>query len=39
MSLVAIILSILFFALVKHDGPVRPPVVERRTNQKRLPYE
>jgi hypothetical protein len=29
MSLVAVILSIMFFALVRHDGPV----------QKQLPYE
>jgi hypothetical protein len=39
MSLVALILLIMFFALVWHDEPVRLPVIERRTNQKRLPYE
>jgi hypothetical protein len=39
MSLVAIILSIMFFALCWHDEPVHPPVIEKRANQKRLPYE
>jgi hypothetical protein len=39
MSLVAAILSIVFFALVWHDKPARPAVIERRTNPKRLPYE
>jgi hypothetical protein len=39
MFLVAVILSIMFFALVWHDEPVRSPVIERRVNQKQLPYE
>jgi hypothetical protein len=39
MSFVAVSLSIMFFALVRQDGPVRPPVIERRANQKQLPYE
>jgi hypothetical protein len=39
MSLIAVILSIMFFALVWHDEPARPAVIERRTNQKRLPHE
>ena len=39
MSLIAIILSILFFALAWHDEPARPPVIERRANRKKLPYE
>jgi hypothetical protein len=29
----------MFFALVWPDEPARPPVIERRANQKRLPYE
>ena len=39
MSLIAVILSTLFFALVWHDEPGRPAVIERRKNQKQLPYE
>lgn len=39
MALVALILLIMFLALIWHDEPVRPPVIERRTNQKQLPYE
>ena len=39
MFLVVIVLSTLFFALAWHDEPARPPVIERRPNQKRLPYE
>ena len=39
MSLVAVILSIMFFALVRHDKPVHPAVIERHANQKQLPYE
>ena len=39
MSLVAVILSLMFFALVWQDEPVQPPVIERRTNKRQLPYE
>ena len=39
MSLIAVILSIMFFALVWHDEPARPAVIERRANQKQLPHE
>jgi hypothetical protein len=39
MSLVPVILSIMFFALAWHDEPARPAIIERRKNQKRLPYE
>jgi hypothetical protein len=39
MSLAAVILSILFFALVWHDEPAHPAVIERRASPKRLPYE
>jgi len=39
MSLVAVILAVIFFALVWHDEPVRPPVIERRVNRKQLPHE
>ena len=39
MSLVAVILSIMFFALAWHDEHARPADMERRTTQKRLPYE
>ena len=44
MPFVPLILLIMFFALAWHDEPVRPPVIERRTNQKHvhqepLPYE
>ena len=39
MSLIALILPIMFFALVWHDEPARPAVIERRANQKQLPYE
>jgi len=39
MSFVPLILLTMFFALIWHDEPVRPPVIERRANQKRLPYE
>jgi hypothetical protein len=39
MFLVAVSLSIMFFTLVRQDGPVRPPVIERRANQKQQPYE
>jgi hypothetical protein len=39
MSLVAVILSIMFVALLWHDEPARPAVIERRANPKRLPYE
>ena len=35
MSLIAVILSIMFFALVWHDEPARPAVNERHTHQKR----
>jgi len=34
MSLVAVVLSIMFFALIWHDKPARSAVIERRTNQK-----
>jgi hypothetical protein len=33
MSLVAVILSIMFFALIWHDEPARPAVIERRTTK------
>jgi len=36
MSLIAVILSIMFFALVWHDEPARPAVIERRANQKTI---
>ena len=39
MSLVVVILSIMFFALVWHDKPAPSAVIERRANQKQLPYE
>ena len=39
MSLLAVILTIMFFALVWQDEPARPAVIERRANQKQLPYE
>jgi hypothetical protein len=39
MSLVAVILSIIFFALVWHEEPAHPAVIERRASQKKLPYE
>jgi hypothetical protein len=39
MSLIALILPIMFFALARHDEPAHPAVIERRANQKQLPYE
>jgi hypothetical protein len=39
MSLAPLILLIMFSALAWHDEPVRPPVIERRVNQQRLPHE
>jgi hypothetical protein len=39
MSLAALILSVMFFALVWHDEPARPAVIERRNHNQRLPYE
>lgn len=35
MSLVPLILLIMFFALVWHDVPARPPIIERRAHQER----
>jgi hypothetical protein len=32
MSLVAVILSIMFFALVWHEEPAHPAVIERRAS-------
>jgi hypothetical protein len=29
----------MFFALVWHDEPARPAVIERRAKQKQSPYE
>jgi hypothetical protein len=37
--MVPVILAIMFFALVWHDEPVHPAVIERRANQKNTPYE
>ena len=39
MFLAAVILAIMFFALVCHDQPARPPVIERRAKQKQLTYD
>jgi len=39
MSFVPLILLTMLFALLWHDEPARPAVIERRKNQKRLPYE
>jgi hypothetical protein len=39
MSFVPLILLTMFFALIWHDEPARPAVIEQRKNQKRLTYE
>jgi hypothetical protein len=39
MTFIPLILLIMFFALTWHNEPVRPAVIERRANQKRLPHE
>jgi hypothetical protein len=39
MSLIAVALSIMFFALVWHDKPAKPAVIERRSNKNQLTYD
>jgi hypothetical protein len=39
MSMIALILSVMFFALVWHDEPAKPAVIKRHSNKNQKPTD